>query len=456
MTMLGLAFASVRFRLGGFTATALNVFLGAVVLMAFASLIDTAGGAGVSAADASSLTTIAGAVGGWGLAIVGFGIASTMNLSVRQRHTELALLKAAGATPSQVGRMMVGEGVIVSIVAGLLGIVPARLIGEAVLDALVATDQIAAGVDHHFGPVALIAGLSTTLLATVGATAITARGAGRVSARAAMVQAVTEGRSISGKRIIAGGLLLVVGVSCAVTTATVLKGEGFLTLSVAGQACIASAMGLALLSPLALRGLLVPVAMVTRRFGGAAGYLATAVVRERTRQVAAVAMPVIVVTGLAVGTLYIQRIQTMANAAEGITVSADDRGVETLNVIIVGMIAVFAAVVLINNCVASLLARAQEFGVARTIAATPGQLLRAVTFETVFAVVSGLALGTVAAAIGIAGFVHGRTGSFRPGVDAGPYLMIVITVVVLAVTASLLAARRALSTPMTDAIGVLT
>lgn len=456
MTLLGLAFASLRFRIGSFTATAINVFFGAVVLMSFASLLDTAGGDGVSSADASSLTTIAGAVGGWGLVIVGFGVASTMNLSVRQRHAELALLKAAGATPSQIGRMIVGEGMTVSIMAAILGIVPAWLIGRAVLGALVATDQIAGDVTYRFGPLALIAGLSMTLLATIGATALTARRAGRVSAREALSQAATDGRSIGKGRIIAGGLLLVVGVSCAVVTATVLKAEGFTTLSIAGQACIASAMGLALLSPLALRGLILPVDLATRRFSGAAGYLATSTIRERTKQIAAIAMPVIVLTGLAVGTLYIQKIQTTANAGDGITVSADDKGVETLNLIIVGMIALFAAVVLVNNCVASLLARQQEFGLARKLAATPGQILRAVAFETVFAVAAGLALGTISAAIGIVGFAYGRTGSFRPGIDAVPYLMIIVTVVALAITASLLAARRALATPMIDTAGVRT
>lgn len=60
-------------------------------------------------------------------------------------------------------------------------------------------------------------------------------------------------------------------------------------------------------------------------------------------------MPVIVLTGLAAGTLYIQRIHNAATTADGITVSADDKGAETLNVIIVGMIAAFAAVVLINT-----------------------------------------------------------------------------------------------------------
>ena len=41
MTMLSLAANSLRFRLGRFTATFINVFLGAVVLTAFASLFAT-------------------------------------------------------------------------------------------------------------------------------------------------------------------------------------------------------------------------------------------------------------------------------------------------------------------------------------------------------------------------------------------------------------------------------
>lgn len=453
MTMLELAFASLRFRRGSFIATSINVFLGAVVLMSFASLLDTAGGDGVSSADQSSLTTIAGAVGGWGLVIVAFGVASTMNLSIRQRKAELALLKAVGATPSQIGRLIVGEGMTVSIMAALLGVLPAWLIGQAVLDALIATGQIAGNVPYRFGSLALIAGLSMSLLATIGATAITGRRAGRVSAREALNQAAAEGPSIGRNRVIAGGLLLVAGIACASVTATVLKDEGFTTLSISGQACIAAAIGLALLSPLVLRGLIVPVDLATRAVTGAAGYLATSAIRERARQVAAITMPVIVLTGLAAGTLYIQRIHNAANAADGITVSADDKGVETLNFVIVGMIAVFAAVVLINNCVASLLARRQEFGLARKLGATPGQILRAVAFETTFAAASGLVLGSISAAIGIVGFAYGRTGSVVPDVDVVSFLTIAGTVITLTLVASLSAARRALAVSMTDTTG---
>ncbi|MFC9253815.1 FtsX-like permease family protein [Amycolatopsis thailandensis] len=52
---------------------------------------------------------MASVVGGWGMVIVLFATLSTLSLLIRQRAPELALLKGAGATPSQIGRMIVGE-----------------------------------------------------------------------------------------------------------------------------------------------------------------------------------------------------------------------------------------------------------------------------------------------------------------------------------------------------------
>ena len=121
----------------------------------------------------------------------------------------------------------------------------------------------------------------------------------------------------------------------------------------------------------ALRALVRPIGAVTGWFGTST-YLAVSAVRERTRQASTVTMPVVVLTGLAVGTLYIQQLYEDANAAAGVAVSTDDQGVQTLNLIIIGMISLFAAVVLVNNCVASLLGRRQEFGLTRKIGATPG------------------------------------------------------------------------------------
>ena len=68
-----------------------------------------------------------------------------------------------------------------------------------------------------------------------------------------------------------------------------------------------------------------------------------------------------------------------------------------------------------------------------------------------FAAATGLVLGTLAAGVGIAGFVHGHTGSLR--LDSTPYLAIVVLVLALTWSAGLAAARRSLAVPLSDAVG---
>ncbi|GAA1573392.1 ABC transporter permease [Kribbella hippodromi] len=451
MTMLGLALRSVRYRLGGFVATFVNVFLGAMTLMAFASLYDSAAGPGVSAADKTSLTTISGVVGGWGLVIVAFGVASTMSLSVRQRQAELALLKAAGATPAQVGLMVIGEGVLVSVAACLVAIVPAILVGSALLAALVSSGQIAESVSFRFGAVALGGGLAVTLIASVLATVVTSRRAGRVSAREALVQASIEPPRLGRRRVILGLVLLVVGVSCAVTTTTVADAEGFLTMSLAGQSGIATAIGLALLSPALLRAAVALVQGPIGLFSGAPGELAASNVRQRTKPIAAITMPVIVFTSVAIETFYIQEIQNAANKAIGLQLSLDDKGVQTLNFVIVAMIAAFAGIIVVNNCVATMIARRREFGLARLLGATRTQVLGMVAVESVIALVAGVVLGTVAAALAVGAYLAARSDALTTGPGAGIYLGVVATITVLTIGASLLATRTALAAPAVEA-----
>jgi len=105
--MIAVALRNLRHRPGGFVATFLSAFLGAALIMAFASLLDTASGA--DAASNESLVTTAGVGGGWCLVIVAFAVTSTLTLAVRQREQQFALLRSVGATGPQLRRMIVGD-----------------------------------------------------------------------------------------------------------------------------------------------------------------------------------------------------------------------------------------------------------------------------------------------------------------------------------------------------------
>src|SRR3712207_9328285 len=63
----------------------------------------------VSAVDRETLVTIASVVGGWGVVIVVFSVASMLGLTVRRRAEEFALLRTVGSTRRQVRGMVLGE-----------------------------------------------------------------------------------------------------------------------------------------------------------------------------------------------------------------------------------------------------------------------------------------------------------------------------------------------------------
>lgn len=452
--MFSIALSSLRLRTSTFVASFVNVFLGAAILMSFASLLDSAGGSGVSSADKNTLSTMAYVIGGWGLLIVAFGVAATSNLSVRQRNTEIALVKSAGATPRQIGRMIISEVAVVSAVAAVLAIPVAFFTGRAVLASLGATNQVAHGISYHFGIFALSVGLGDTVVAAAIAAFVASRRAASLSTREALASASGGERKMSRKRIVFAFIFLVIGIDCGVLTATVFKNQGFVTMSVAGEACIQTSIGLALFAPILIRAVARVIGGPLRAVSGVSAYLADTNVRQRTEQSSGILMPVILFTGMAAGSLYIQSILNNTNATAHIVQSADDKGVETLNFIIVAMIAVFAAVVLINIAIATTVYRRREFGQQRLIGSTPRQVLRMVGVETVVTVITGLIFGTVGALAGIVPYNMALAHKAVPNVSLGIYLGVVGVVVVLTFAATLGATGRAIQRPALEAVAV--
>ncbi|NEA22176.1 FtsX-like permease family protein, partial [Actinomadura bangladeshensis] len=251
--MFGLALRSLRKRASAFTASFLAMLLGATMIMAFASMLDTAEASGATGTARETLTTMAAVVGGWGLLLVVFAVTSTLTLSVRQRAAEIALLKSVGATPGQLARMIVGEAAGLALAAALLAIVPAIAAGRALLGLLHDTGQVPAEIGYGFGPVALSMGIGVTLASAVAAALITARRAVRVRAAESMAAAADDDARLSRRRIVFAAVFLLLAVSEAVVTVTVMDGEGSGAMATSGQADIFAAIGLALLAPAIMR-----------------------------------------------------------------------------------------------------------------------------------------------------------------------------------------------------------
>lgn len=435
--MIAVAVRGVRHRPGGFVATFLSAFLGAVLLMAFGSLIDTAGGA--DAASAESLTTTAGIGGGWCLVIVAFAVTSTLSLSIRQRAEQVELLRRIGATGPQVRRMIVGEAVLVALVASLVAVPFGVALGGVLVRLLRSTGQVAAVVDGKFGAVAWGVGFGVTLLGSV----VAAVAACRRTAKSGVKNARPRARRIG------AALFLLVGANCAVLTATLMDGKGIDAMQTAGQAGIWASIGVALLAPELLRLVTTMLGPFVRMFG-AAGEQAVLGVRSRARQLAGAVMPVVMFTGLATGTVYMQAVENRASLGQLQPEYAQD--VKTLNYVVVGMVTLFVTVMLINTLIAATTARRREFAQRRLAGSTRGQLLGLVALEGLLVTVTGVLGGSLASLFTVVPFTSARAGHLWPAETPAAFVVIVATAVGLTAAAMLGTTRRATHAPAIAAI----
>lgn len=446
--MTGLVVASVRHRRGGLFATFLAVFLGATIVMAFASMLDTAGDPGVSATDKSTLTIMASVVGGWGAIIVASAVVTTVSVAARQRVTELALLRSVGATPAQVVRLMLGEVLVVASRAIVLALPAGFGGGAALVHIFRHTGQIGGNVQYRFADAALGIGVGETLLAALLATWLTARRMARRQVSEALFDAAIGVRRMSRTRSVTGLVLLSAGIGCAVVTATVLDGAKLQSQSVAAEGAILSAIGFALLAPRILTVAVTILGPALRLLGREPAQLSLLRVRQRTQQAATPMMPIIVSTGIAVGTLYLQSIWNSAHH----TTSADDTTTQTLNYVVVGVIAVFAAVMLVNLLVADLTGRRRDFAQLRLLGATPHQVLRVVGSESALMLMVGLVFGSAAGLLTIVPYSIAVSDTVVPDTSLVSYLAVVAAIIVLTVAASQTAARRVTRMPAIEAV----
>ncbi|NUO46232.1 MAG: FtsX-like permease family protein [Streptomyces sp.] len=435
--MFVLALRSIRRRPGRFLATLLSAFLGAAIIMTFHSMHDTAAGSGVDSVSSNTLTTAASVVGGYGSLLVFFAVASTLTVNVRQRATELELLRCSGATPAQLTRMVVGEALAVALVGAALAIGPAMLGGRALLGVFRDSGQVADSVDYTFGPIALFTGVGITLVAAVGAAFLAVR------------RATRGRRQPGGARTFFAYAALATG-ALAVCCTFLMKATDEALMAPPAYGAILLSVGFALLAPRLLKGLLDRLALC-----GASGWLAVRNLRQRAGDLAGILMSLVLFTAVATTTLTVQAVESDAVEASGLVKSVDAKNLETLNFTVVGIIVVFVCVMLVNSLYAATTYRGREFGQQRLAGATPGQVLGMVGAEAAVLTVTGVLFGTVAALAGIVPFTVVRGDAVLPGQTFGVWLAVVSVATAVTVGTSLATARKVLRTPATEAVALV-
>ena len=226
-----------------------------------------------------------------------FVVASTFAFGIAQRRRELGLLRAVGATPGQVRRMVYAEAVVVGLLAGASGALLGAVLGPTLGHLMVAGGLEPVGFSVPVSPVVLLGtvalGLAVALLGVWSAS----RRAGRVRPLEALREAVIEKRPMTVPRWIFGGLCTAAGLGMVAATPTM---EAHELINSSLYAAMSLILGFFLLAPVIIPPMLRAASWPLRRSRGATVML----VREGSligvRRVASTAAPVLLTVGFTV------------------------------------------------------------------------------------------------------------------------------------------------------------
>lgn len=277
------------------------------------------------------LVSMGGAIGGTALIVAVLVVAGVFALSIQQRHRELALLRAVGAAPRQVRRMISREALALGLAAGI----PGALLGIAVAGVIhaefVSLGTVPDTLRLARGPFVVIVAVLATAGAGWAAALVTARRITRIRPAQALAEATAERRIVSRWRALAGLACAVVALIVTVLL-TALHTEAA-ALPVTYVSVLAWLTAAALLGPLLVRGAgaLFGAALRTSRVGG---FLAAQNSRAGSRRVASVITPLALLIGMTATILFVPatlddaaRAQTRAGITADYLITSSGPGV---------------------------------------------------------------------------------------------------------------------------------
>jgi len=261
-------------------------------------------------ASSETLIAIAAVFGGIAVMVAVLVVAGTLALSVQQRQREMALLRAIGATPRQVRRMILAETLAVAVLATAAGCLPGAYLGRWLLGRLAAAGLVPPAVAFRQGWVPVVTAAGVALVTALAAALVAGRRAAVTPPSEMLAEADVQRRWLSWGRLLAALVFLAGGAALAIVTMTVMSGP--VAASTAGPTVMVFAFGLALLGPGVTRAMTAVLHRPLRALPGLAGELAVLNARAQTVRTAAVAMPIMLAVGIATALLYVQTTQVAA------------------------------------------------------------------------------------------------------------------------------------------------
>jgi putative ABC transport system permease protein len=254
------------------------------------------------------LAIIAGSFGGYAVLVAIFVVASTLALTVEQRRREFALLRAVGATPRQIRKMIGIETLVVGAVAGVLGSLLGIAVSYGLRAAFADIGVVPADFSLSISPIPLVAALLIGLGAARLAAWSAARRPSSIKPVEALGEAAMQRTEVGRARLVIGWILLVIGT---VATAVPLFVPGQIGAAMSVMATLVLIIGLALVGPRVVGKAVRMIAPALSRFS-TSGYLAAANVTKNSRRLAAAVTPLMLAIGFAVVNFYSQTTFTAA------------------------------------------------------------------------------------------------------------------------------------------------
>ncbi|MEO3811507.1 ABC transporter permease [Sphaerisporangium sp. B11E5] len=235
-------------------------------------------------------------------------VSSTFAVGVAQRRREFGLLRAVGATPRQVWRMVYAEALVVGVTATAGGVAAGALLGPVLGDVLVTAGFEPPGFAVRLSPLPLAGSFAVGVIGTPAGVWWASRRAARVRPLEALREAEVDDRPMPRVRWITGAACCALGLAAAADAGLSDGSDAFVTSGL--LAAMGVIAGLALLSPAVVPPVARLVSWPFARGRGATGMLVRENALTAVRRTAATATPVLITVGCAV--LITGMVQTTA------------------------------------------------------------------------------------------------------------------------------------------------
>ncbi len=254
-----------------------------------------------------NLIVLAAVSGGLSALVMVFVVAGTLTLSTQQRQRELALLRAVGTTPRQLRRMVLGEALVVGVLAVGIAVVLGPVLGEWLFDQLAAHHVVPDVLRYEQGWVPAVVAAGASLLAVVGASFVAGRRASRIRPTEALAEAAVERRWLTPIRLIVAILCFAGGTALGIVTVAVMTGP--VAASTAGPAVMLWAFGLAAISPGVTKLMATLLRWPVEALTGVNGRVALRNTRVGAVRAAGAVTPIMLAVGIATANIYLQTTQ---------------------------------------------------------------------------------------------------------------------------------------------------